>query len=71
MKPQNYLKFIEFTENVPKTIQIKEQYKDTTINIVLDTLEKQKQALVFCNSKRSAEKTAEDISYKVKKITDA
>jgi helicase len=71
LKPQNYLKFIEFTENVPKTIQIKEQYKDTTINIVLDTLEKQKQALVFCNSKRSAEKTAEDISYKVKKITDA
>ena len=54
-----------------KTIQIKEHYKDSTINIVLDTLEMEKQALVFCNSKRSAEKTAEDISYKVKKISDA
>ncbi|MFH1439175.1 MAG: helicase-related protein [Candidatus Woesearchaeota archaeon] len=52
---------------MPKTITIKEQVNDSTINIVLDTLEIKKQALVFCNSKRSAEKTAEDISLSVSK----
>jgi helicase len=49
-----------------RTIQIKEYYKDTTINIILDTLEMKKQALIFCNSKRSAEKTAEDVAGKIK-----
>ena len=39
---------------------------DSTINLVLDTIEKNKQAIVFANTKRSAEKTAEDISKKVK-----
>ena len=32
------------------------------IDLVLDTIGKKKQALVFVNSKRSAEKTAEDIA---------
>ena len=54
-----------------KTLQIKEHCRDTTINIALDTLERKKQALVFCNSKRSAEKTGEDISHKVRTISDA
>src|SRR3989338_5659788 len=39
---------------------------DATLNIVLDTLEKNKQAIVFVNTKRSAEKAAEDISRKIK-----
>jgi len=42
------------------------QYKDATLNIALDTISKKKQALVFVNTKRSAEKTAEDISKKIK-----
>jgi len=37
-----------------------------TINLALDTIKIGKQALVFANTKRSAEKTAEDISNKVK-----
>jgi len=45
---------------------IKQITSDPTINIALDTLEKGKQALVFANTKRSAEKAAEDISKKVK-----
>ncbi|MCK5629231.1 MAG: hypothetical protein KAI26_01320 [Nanoarchaeota archaeon] len=49
-----------------KTAHIKQITSDPTINIALDTLEKCKQALVFANTKRSAEKTAEDISKKVK-----
>ncbi|MBI5397849.1 hypothetical protein HZB03_00130 [Candidatus Woesearchaeota archaeon] len=37
-----------------------------TINLALDTIKIGKQALVFVGNKRSAEKTAEDISYKIK-----
>lgn len=40
---------------------------DATINLALDTLHKEKQALVFADSKRSAEKSAEDISRKILK----
>lgn len=56
--------------------EIKQITNDATINIVIDTLEKSKQAIVFANTKKSAEKTAEDISKKVetkpadKKILD-
>ncbi len=48
------------------TQKIKLKTDDSTINLVLDTLEKNKQAIVFANTKRSAEKTAEDISKKIK-----
>lgn len=53
-----------------KTAHIKEITSDATINIALDTLEKEKQALVFANTKRSAEKAAEDISKKVKVLSN-
>ncbi len=36
--------------------------RDTIINIIVDTLKKNKQALIFVNAKRSAEKVALDIS---------
>ncbi|MBW2965798.1 hypothetical protein KY342_01700, partial [Candidatus Woesearchaeota archaeon] len=39
---------------------------DPTINLVLDTIKIKKQALIFTNTKRSAEKTAEEISSKIK-----
>lgn len=41
--------------------------EDLTINLALDTIEIGKQALVFANTKSSAEKTAEDIASKIKK----
>jgi len=47
-------------------MKIKVLTDDSTINLVLDTLEKNKQAIVFANTKRSAEKCAEDISKKIK-----
>jgi len=40
--------------------------KDPLLNLVLSTIDEKKQALVFVNSKKSAEKTAEDISKKLK-----
>lgn len=46
--------------------KIKTPTNDSTINLVLDTIEKNKQAIVFANTKRSAEKTAEDIANKIK-----
>lgn len=49
-----------------KSIDIPESYQDATLNIALDTLEKNKQALVFCNTKRGAESQAEKIAQKVK-----
>lgn len=45
-----------------KTHSVKQPTNDPTIDLVLDTLEKNKQALVFVNAKRSAEKTAEDVA---------
>ncbi|HME86914.1 MAG TPA: helicase-related protein, partial [Candidatus Nanoarchaeia archaeon] len=44
------------------SITIPQHTSDPTVDVVLDTLEKNKQALVFVNSKRSAEKVAEDIA---------
>ena len=52
-------------------MQIPERFKDPVVNIALDTIEKKKQALVFVNTKRSAEKVAEEIAKKYKKPTPA
>ncbi len=46
--------------------EIKQLYSDPTLNIVFDTLGKDKQAIIFANTKNSAEKTAEEIAKKVK-----
>lgn len=53
-----------------RAIKFKEHTDNPSINIALDTIEKNKQALIFANTKSSAEKTAEDISLKIKQ-TDA
>jgi|ETN01SMinimDraft_4_1059930.scaffolds.fasta_scaffold08959_3 helicase len=47
-----------------KHVEIKQLAKEHTINLALDTIAKDKQALVFVNTKRSAEKEAESISKK-------
>src|SRR3989338_6062179 len=52
---------------MPDLIQIKEYTDSATTNIVIDTIEKNKQVLVFVSSKSSAEKTAEMISQQIKK----
>ncbi len=48
------------------TIKINEQFDSSVLNIALDTINIGKQALIFVNTKKSAEKTAEDISKKIK-----
>ncbi|MFH1642512.1 MAG: LAGLIDADG family homing endonuclease [Nanoarchaeota archaeon] len=48
-------------------LKIPQVSSDPTVNIILDTIKIKKQALVFVNTKRSAEKTAEEISLKLKK----
>ncbi|MEK6921837.1 MAG: LAGLIDADG family homing endonuclease, partial [Nanoarchaeota archaeon] len=48
-------------------ISIKEYTDSATTNIVIDTIEKNKQVLVFVSSKSSAEKTAEMIALQIKK----
>jgi len=45
-------------------MKIAEKTSDPVVNLALDTVEIKKQALVFVNAKRSAEKVAEDISKK-------
>ncbi len=52
----------------PKKIEL--HCSDATMNIALDTLASGKQALIFVNTKRSAEKTAEDIAKKIKEIKE-
>ena len=49
-----------------KAVKIDAGFSDPSLNLVFDTLAMGKQALVFVNTKRSAEKVAEDISKKVK-----
>ncbi|MEM2131347.1 MAG: LAGLIDADG family homing endonuclease, partial [Candidatus Woesearchaeota archaeon] len=48
--------------------EISEITDNSTINIVLDTIKKNKQALVFCNTRKSAEATAEKIAKEIKNI---
>ena len=50
-----------------KTIEILRPTDNHVINLTIDTIKRNKQALVFVNTKRSAEKTAEDISKQIKK----
>jgi len=46
--------------------KIKEPYSDEVLNLAFDVLEKKKQALIFVNTKASAESVAEKISEKIK-----
>jgi helicase len=56
---------------MPRFTDVTESYADATLNIALDTLAKDKQALIFCNTKRGAESQAEKIAQKVKDPKDA
>lgn len=49
-----------------KRLKISEITADPTLNIALDTLQNNKQALIFLSTKPSAEKVAEEISKKIK-----
>ncbi|MBI2651842.1 DEAD/DEAH box helicase, partial [Candidatus Woesearchaeota archaeon] len=49
-----------------KSIKLDDEFDSAVINIALDTLKIGKQALIFANTKKSAEKTAEEISKKIK-----
>ncbi len=49
-----------------KPIEINDQFESAVLNIAMDTIKIGKQALVFVNTKKSAEKTAEEISKKLK-----
>lgn len=49
-----------------KTLKIEQKHNNSVLNICLDTLRLRKQALVFVNSKPSAESEAERISAKIK-----
>lgn len=53
-----------------KEVFIQDPHKDPLLDIVHDTLKRNKQALVFVNSKRGAEKTAEDIARSLKHEKD-
>lgn len=47
----------------------KQTNAELSINLALDTIKIKKQALIFVNSKKSAEKTAEDLSKKINSTT--
>lgn len=49
-----------------KVSNIKESTDNPAINIALDTINKNKQALVFCNTRRSAESAAEKLAHLIK-----
>ena len=47
-------------------IRIETISDNAALNLAIDTIKNGKQAIVFANTKRSAEKAAEDISHKIK-----
>ncbi|MBI2660118.1 hypothetical protein HYX07_03070 [Candidatus Woesearchaeota archaeon] len=49
-----------------KSLKLDDEFDSGVLNIALDTLKIGKQALVFVNTKKSAEKTAEEVSKKIK-----
>lgn len=49
-------------------MKIAQRYASDILNLALDTIERNKQALIFVNTRASAEKTAEDISKKIKTV---
>jgi len=49
-----------------RKLTIRQRTSDATLNLILDTLENKKQALVFVNSRPSAERMAEETSKKIK-----
>lgn len=49
-----------------KSVKIDDEFDSAVLNIALDTINIGKQALIFANTKKSAEKTAEEISKKIK-----
>ena len=51
---------------MPKSLKIDDEFDSAVLNVALDTLKMGKQALIFVNTKKSAEKTAEEISKKIK-----
>ena len=51
---------------MPKSIELDDEFDSAVLNVALDTLKIGKQALIFVNTKKSAEKTAEEISKKIK-----
>lgn len=54
-----------------RTINLQYKSDEPVIDLVKDTLDNNKQALVFVNTKRSAEKCAEDIAHTLKKEEQA
>ncbi len=54
-----------------KSIDIDGEFDNAALNIALDTLKIGKQSLIFANTKKSAEKTAEEISKTIKGDSDA
>ena len=49
----------------PKTVKVLQPTSNETVNLALDTIKLNKQALVFVNTKSSAEKSAEEIAEKM------
>lgn len=55
---------VKATSKLESKMNLLQKSPDPVVNVALDTIELSKQALVFVNAKRSAEKVAEDISKK-------
>lgn len=51
---------------MPHTFELPQSYPDAALAIAMDTIVRDKQALVFCNTKKGAESQAEKIAQKVK-----
>ena len=54
-----------------KSIKLDDEFDSAVLNVALDTLKIGKQALIFVNTKKSAEKTAEEISKKIRGENEA
>lgn len=53
-----------------RVLKLDAELNEPVLNVAMDTIRKDKQALIFVNTKRSAEKVAEDIAKKLKNAPD-
>ncbi|MBI2564968.1 hypothetical protein HYV79_03180, partial [Candidatus Woesearchaeota archaeon] len=60
--PQPLIRQLKKAKHMPRMHELKDLFQNSVLTVAIDTIIKNKQAFLFVNAKRSAEKVAEDIT---------
>ena len=61
-----FINYLFFFQPMTKPFKVDDEFESPILNLSIDTLKLNKQALIFVNTKKSAEKTAEEIAKNIK-----